>query len=247
MKDPKELEITRQTKALTTSIQWANSPFESVASVCNFDGSKLPSQKSTFKKELIKHFHGSSCQDNIKVHKETNKNMRSRATTDNQVPNLSEEKQESRSTILTECPDEWLNDIMLANVLTLLRTQYPNALCKFLYPMPISAMKQIFTSKNSRVLNEVDYGKIIPLNTGHHWVTIIFDSPKKTIHYVDSLGAKIRPDVRNIITNRFQEWIIDDFRQRLQTDGYQCGIWVFVIAQLYLSHLCALNGESQVR
>ena len=80
--------------------------------------------------------------------------------------------------------------------------------------MPISAMKQIFASKNSRVLNKADCGNIsavIPLNIGHHWVTIIFDSPTKTVHYVDSLGAKIPPDIRNFITNRFQEWIIDDF------------------------------------
>ena len=39
-----------------TSLQWENSPFEPVASVCNFHQTKIASQQWSFKKALLKHF-----------------------------------------------------------------------------------------------------------------------------------------------------------------------------------------------
>ena len=42
--------------------------------------------------------------------------------------------------ILSEQPDEWLNDAKLGNALHLLKEEHPNANCKIMFPMPQSRL-----------------------------------------------------------------------------------------------------------
>ena len=114
--------------------------------------------------------------------------------------------------------------------------------------MPTVSMKEVFASK-SRILHRVENGEcscIVPLNIGEHWVTLTLDADTRNIIYFDSLGQAMTTEVYDSVKKRFPAWQIVDSKIRTQADGYQCGIWTFIVTKCYLRHLSDHRSTKEI-
>ncbi|MBY0545250.1 MAG: ankyrin repeat domain-containing protein [Gammaproteobacteria bacterium] len=108
--------------------------------------------------------------------------------------------------------------------------------------LAFSNLRQRAISLNQPVANRV----LIPVNLDHsHWALLLIHYPLESsqepaIFYFDPFGAPIHPDVLQTLRNAFfsPELHVSHLEKRLQNDGYNCGPWIVVVAEMLISKNC---------
>jgi hypothetical protein len=95
----------------------------------------------------------------------------------------------------------------------------------------------------SKILRHAEDGLGSPgiLTTdGEHWRAVFIDGPAKTVFYWDPLyeayfgPGNVPGAFRNAFTS--QGWVHKQLKMRVQSDGFQCGVWVSVFQQIVLQY-----------
>ena len=141
---------------------WEESNFENATGICNHEGTKIATNKSKIKNAVKGTFHAKAL-ENTKVLQE------------NKI--AQEEK-------------EWYTDYILHEFIKAqIKTQTTDA-HSILYPLTVDVMHTILNTK-SKVFEKVlqmFHNCIVPLNTGSHWMVLLFCGIEQQVCYLDSFG-----------------------------------------------------------
>ena len=165
-----------------------------------------------------------------------------------QKPKGEEKKKENtRTTLDPDAPDEWLTGIIIANILHELDIKYilrPNLpVCvSFLYPMSTFVFNGILQnpdSKQTREMRNRNQVTIIVINTGAHWTVIVIDCRNtKQLFYFDSLGYCIPDFLKTSLIDRFPEFTFINWNYHVQHEGVHCGVWACWFVEVVLNYVC---------
>ena len=136
-----------------------------------------------------------------------------------------------------------LTDVDVANLLHASDLSYRGRTPTFHveYPTTIEQVNtrfNLFTDDDQKLFsNSIVF---YPINTGsNHWVLLITDTrPEVSITtYIDPLGNKCPSTLRNNINTRFTHTQNIDSTGKIQYEGFECGVWVCWLFNIYLDAL----------
>ena len=69
-----------------------------------------------------------------------------------------------------------------------------------------------------------------PYCDSNHWKLLIVDRQQRSVHFIDPLGSKPPPHWRHML----RRWAVRMYSGYVQSDGYQCGVWIVILAYIYI-------------
>jgi hypothetical protein len=136
-----------------------------------------------------------------------------------------------RAILNRNTPRALLTDVQVANIMFELWKPHRSKPYTLKYPVTL----QLASKLSFRERNVI----FIPINTGAHWILVTFDYPRMELLLFDSCGSKppylkkLISSLRNVPPNVTADFV----HQRLQFDGFQCGIWISWAFNSIVTHL----------
>ena len=96
--------------------------------------------------------------------------------------------------------------------------------------------QRLLQHKNDRVSG------MYPTHMPDHWRIIIVSHVLKQVFLLDPLGDGpelygFTTEEINRVPNSYREYNVSTCPQRLQTDGFNCGVWVAWVASMWTTHV----------
>ena len=91
---------------------------------------------------------------------------------------------------------------------------------------------------------------VIPMSNGGHWYAVGFCVEDKVAYNFDSMGLGLQVHVGTCLENFQQQhpdWAVVNLGLRLQTDGYQCGVWLAHFAACFFRYCDAAAAAAAVQ
>ena len=106
--------------------------------------------------------------------------------------------------------------------------------------------KILFQHKKDRISG------IYPMHMSGHWRVMIVSHVLKQVFLLDPLGDGPEPygfttEEINKVQNSYREYDVSTCPQHLQTDGFNCGVWVAWVASMWTTHVrMGLEGTTDI-
>jgi hypothetical protein len=141
---------------------------------------------------------------------------------------------------------EWLSDAIVANIMSelLKRCLYPtkDSLLFCHYPRSLSQVHEWLgsDSKTFEEASRIGGLILIPININdNHWVLMVMDlrQDEQVVLYFDPLGYDIPRKILPSLSLNYPDLVIHTYRQKVQYDGCQCGVWICWFLSLVLERV----------